>query len=236
MKKIYLPIAILMIVVLLGSLACAAAAPSELKPCTVELGYVSNEWGGEEVIAASVFLTVKNPNSVPVTLDSLDYSITVNKTEVAMKTLVPGLIIPAMGSVGLSNISVIDYSASLAVQKIYIGQGKDYVTAHVMAAPLWKLLGGKKPLFWTYPAMGIYAGLKSGPAAADVAGGTADSAAVMGLYAKLRGTVDAVQGALDKAWDASPADPCVYTISGKASISYGSMAKDTTFNLTYERK
>jgi hypothetical protein len=224
-----------MIAVLLGSLACSAA-PSELKPCTVELGYVSNEWGGEEVIAANVFLTVKNPNPVPVTLDSLDYKITVSKTEVGMKTLVPGLIIPASGSIGLSNINIIDYSASLAVQKIYIGQGKDYVTAHVMAAPLWKLLGGKKPSFWSYPALGVYAGLKGGPSVADVKAGTADSAAITGLYAKLRGTVDAVQGALDKAWEAAPASPCVYEVAGKATISYGNLSKDTDFKLSYERK
>jgi hypothetical protein len=236
LKKVYLPIAVLMIAVLLGSLACAAAAPSELKPCTVELGYVSNEWGGEEVIAANVYLTVKNPNPVPVTLDSIDYKIVVNKTEVGMKTLVPRLIIPAMGSIGLSNISIIDYSASLAVQQIYIGQGKDYVTAHVMAASLWKLLGGKKPPLWDYPALGVYAGLLSGPSLADVKAGTADSAAITGLYAKLRGTVEAVQGGLDKAWAAAPDSPCVYNVTGKATISYGSMVKDTSFDLKYERK
>ena len=236
MKKFCLPVAILMLVALLGSLACSAAAPSELKPCTVDLGYVSNEWGGEEVIAANVFLTVKNPNPVPVTLDSVDYKITVNKTEVGMKTLVPRLTIPANGSVGLSNISIIDYSASLAVQQIYIGQGKDYVTAHIMAASLWKLLGGKKPPLWDYPALGIYAGLKSGPTTDDIKAGTADSAAITGLYAKLRGTVDAIQGGLDKTWAAAPAGPCVYNVTGKATISYGSMTKDTAFDLKYERK
>jgi hypothetical protein len=236
LNKLCLPVAILMAVVLLGSLACAAAAPTELKPCTVELGFVSNEWGGEEVVAANVFLTVKNPNAVPVTLDSLDYKIVVNKTEIAMKTLVPRLIIPANGSVGLSNISIIDYSASLAVQKIYIGQGKDYVTAHVMAASLWKLLGGKKPPLWDYPALGIYAGLKGGPTIDDIKAGTADNAAIIGLYAKLRGTVDAIQGAMDKTWAAAPEGPCVYEVAGKATISYGSMSKDTDFNLKYERK
>ena len=142
MKKYCLPVAILMIVVLLGSLACAAAAPSELKPCTVDLGYVSNEWGGEEVIAANVFLTVKNPNPVPVTLDSVDYRITVNKTEVGMKTLVPRLTIPAMGSVGLSNISIIDYSASLAVQQnILSGSSGMAGRRHNRERPGWHFSG-----------------------------------------------------------------------------------------------
>jgi len=236
LKKFYLPIAVLMLAALLGTIACGPAAPSELKPCEVQLGYVTNEWAGEEVIAANVFLTVKNPNPVPVKLDSLDYKILVNKTEIAMKTLVPGVIIPAEGSVGLSNVSIIDYSASLAVQKIYIGQGKDYVTAHVMAASLWKLLGGKKPPLWDYPALGIYATLKGGPTVDDIKAGTADMAAAVGAYAKARGTIDAVQGALDKAWDAAPAGPCVYNVVGKATISYGSLSKDTTFDLNYERK
>jgi hypothetical protein len=70
----------------------------------------------------------------------------------------------------------------------------------------------------------------------DVKAGTADSAAITALYAKLRGTVDAVQGGLDKAWDAAPAGPCVYNVKGKATIAYGSLFKDSAFDLKYERK
>jgi LEA14-like dessication related protein len=233
MKKLYLPLSILVAaVMLLGVIGCSAA-PSELKPCTVSLGYVSNEWAGEEVIAANVLLTVKNPNTVSVYLDSLDYKLLANDTEIGMKTMVPRVLIPASGSVDIPSTIIVDYSASLAVQKIYIGQGKDYVTAHVMAASMWKLLGGKKPPLWNYPALGIYAGLKSGPAAADAA--AADPATIVGLYAKLRGTIDAVQGGLDKAWDAAKAGPCMYKAVGKATISYGSMTKDTAFDLKYER-
>lgn len=221
-----------MIAVMLGSIGCA---PSALKPCTVELGYVSNEWAGEETIAADVYLTVTNPNSVPVSLDSLDYNLTVNKTQIGMKTLVPKLIVPANGSVGLTSVCIIDYSASLAVQKIYIGMGKDYVTAHVMAAPLWKVLGGKKPPLWDYPALGILAIANGGPTVADIKAGTADMTAAVGAYAKIRGTIDAVQGALDKTWAASPDGPCVYNVAGKATISYGTMTKDTSFDLNYTK-
>jgi LEA14-like dessication related protein len=234
MRKLYLPLSILVAaVMLLGVIGCSAA-PSELKPCTVSLGYVSNEWAGEEVIAANVLLTVKNPNTVSVYLDSLDYKLLANDTEIGMKTMVPRVLIPASGSVDIPSTIIVDYSASLAVQKIYIGQGKDYVTAHVMAASMWKLLGGKKPPLWNYPALGIYAGLKSGPAAADAA--AADPATIVGLYAKLRGTIDAVQGGLDKAWEAAKAGPCTYKAVGKATISYGSMTKDTAFDLKYERQ
>jgi hypothetical protein len=235
LRKFYLPIAILMVAVMLGGAGCSAA-PSELKPCTVELGYVSNEWAGEEVIAADVYLTVKNPNSVPVSLDSLDYSLLANKTKVGMKTLVPRLIVPANGSVSLSNVSIIDYSGTLAVNPYYLGLGKDYVTAHVMAVPLWKALGGKKPPLWDYAAIGVLAGLRGGPTVADIKAGTADAAAITGVYAKLRGTVDAVQGGVDKTWDAAPAGPCVFNVTGKATISYGTMTKDTSFDLNYEKK
>ncbi len=224
-----------MIAVMLGGAGCSSA-PSELKPCTVELGYVSNEWAGEEVIAANVFLTVKNPNAVPVSLDSLDYNVLANKTKVGMKTLVPRLIVPANGSVGLSNVSIIDYSGTLAVNPYYLGLGKDYVTAHVMAVPLWKALGGKKPPLWDYAAIGVLAGLRGGPTVADIKAGTADAAAITGVYAKLRGTVDAVQGGVDKTWDAAPAGPCLYNVAGKATISYGTMTKDTAFDLNYEKK
>jgi len=224
-----------MIAIMLGGAGCSAA-PSELKPCTVDLGYVSNEWAGEEVIAANVFLTVKNPNAVPVSLDSLDYNVLANKTKVGMKTLVPRLIVPANGSIGLSNVSVIDYSGTLAVNPYYLGLGKDYVTAHVMAVPLWKALGGKKPPLWDYAAIGVLAGLRGGPTVADIKAGTADAAAITGVYAKLRGTVDAVQGGVDKTWDAAPAGPCLYNVAGKATISYGTMTKDTVFDLNYEKK
>ena len=224
-----------MIAVMLGGAGCSAA-PSELKPCTVELGYVSNEWAGEEVIAANVYLMVKNPNSVPVSLDSLDYGVLANKTKVSMKTLAPRLVVPANGSVGLATVSAIDFSGTLAINPNYLGLGKDYVTAHVMAVPLWKALGGKKPPFWSYAAAGVLPGLRSGPTVDDVKAGKADAAAVIGLYAKLRGTVDLFQGAVDKTWDAAPAGPCLYNVVGKATISYGTMAKDTSFDLNYERK
>jgi hypothetical protein len=224
-----------MIAVMLGGAGCSAA-PSELKPCTVELGYVSNEWAGEEVIAANVYLTVKNPNAVPVSLDSLDYNVLANKTKVGMKTLVPRLIVPANGSIGLSNVSVIDYSGTLAVNPYYLGLGKDYVTAHVMAVPLWKALGGKKPPLWDYAAIGVLAGLRGGPTVADIKAGTADAAAITGVYAKLRGTVDAVQGGVDKTWDAAPAGPCLYNVAGTATISYGTLSKASSFDLNYEKK
>jgi hypothetical protein len=104
-----------------------------------------------------------------------------------------------------------------------------------MAAPLWKKLGGKKPPLWDYPALGILAGINAGPSVADVKAGTADTAAIVGLYAKARGTIDAVQGGLDKVWAAAPAGPALYKVSGKATASYGNLSKDTNFNLEYLR-
>ena len=235
MRKLYLPIAALMIAILLGTAACA---PSELKPVTVELGYISNEWYGEETIVADIFFTIKNPNDVPVNLDSFTYSIKANDIPVTMKTVVPGTIIPAKGQLSLSYANVIPFTGfgGVAFEQYYMAKGMEYVPAHVAGIPIWKAIGGKKPPLWNYPALGTLAGLRGGPTVDDVKAGTADTAAIVGLYAKLRGTIDAVQGGVDKAWDAAPAGPCVYTVTGKAIVSYGNLSKDTSFNLKYEKK
>jgi hypothetical protein len=166
----------------------------------------------------------------------LDYNLLANKAKVGMKTLAPRMIIPANGSVSLTNVSIIDFSGTLAINPNYLGLGKDYVTAHVMAVPLWKALGGKKPNFWDYPAIGILATANGGPTVADIKAGTADMTAAVGAYAKIRGTIDAVQGALDKVWAASPDGPAVYNVAGKATITYGNLSKDTAFDLNFERK
>ncbi|MCX6004431.1 MAG: LEA type 2 family protein [Chloroflexi bacterium] len=234
MRKVYITFALLMIAVLLGTVGCSAA-PSELAPCTVEFGYVSNEWQGQETVAANVFVTIKNPNPVPVTLSSLDYKLYMNDTELATKTMVPAIMIPANGSVSLNNISVIDYSMTLAVNPYYLKQGKTYVSAHMAAIPVWKLLGGKLPDFWANPNIGILAGLRAGPVPSGIAAGTADVAATT-IYSKVRAGIDAVQGAIDQAYAAAPSGPGVYGLKGKATITYGSMSKDTTFDLTYEKK
>jgi LEA14-like dessication related protein len=233
-RKYYLLFAVSIITLLLFTTACSG----EVKPAKVDLGYVSNEWGGEEVVAGNVLLTVTNPNSTAVTLDSLNYTVSVSDTPIASKTLVPNLTIPPNSSVNVSSTILVDYSSTLAISIYYLAQGKDYVTAHVMAAPLWKLLGGKKPPLWDYPALGILAGLRAGPAVADVKAGIADNNTIVNLYMKLRGTVDAVQGTMDKTWTDAPAGPCVYNVKGVATISTQNYGKsvDTAFDLKYTRQ
>ena len=226
-----------MIAILLGTAACA---PSELKPVTVGLSYISNEWQGEETIVADSLFTFNNPNNYPVSLDALNYTIYLGDQSITLKTVAPGVMIPANGTISLNYANVLPFTGfgGVAFEGYYMGKSMDYVSAHIAGAAPWKLLGGKKPPLWDYAALGVLAGLRSGPAVADIMAGTADnSCRGQRLHAKLRGTIDAVQGALDKAWDSYPAGPCVYKVVGKATVSTTNFAKsvDTPFTFTYTK-
>jgi hypothetical protein len=213
LRKMYLPVALVMIAVMLGAAGCAT---QKLLPCTVELGYIANKWAGEEVVIFDVPLTVKNPNSIPITLYSLDYALAVNDKSLGMTTSIPGVFIPANDKVVLTYTNFVAFSEGVGMPNYYAG--KDYVTAHVAAVPTWKLLEGKEPNFWAYPALGMLASIKGGVA-----------------LEKIQGTVNAVQGGVDKAWAAAPAGPAVYTVKGKASISSSQGTMDVPFELSYTR-
>lgn len=232
MRKFYLPVAILLIAVVLGSVGCA---PSELKPCTVELGYVSNEWQGSETIIASVFLTVKNPNSVPVMLDSVDYTLNGADNFLGTKTLAPRLVIPANGSVNLSNSTIIDYAGTI-VTPLVLNKALDSGTAAVMALVPWKLLGGKAPPLW---ATGVAGAIAKAPADADITAAKTDltkAEAVVNSLLLIKGTFSKTLGATTGTWDKAPASPCVYKVKGSATISYSTLSKTSAFDLSYERK
>ena len=217
LRKMYLPVALVMIVVMLGAAGCAAQQKS-LLPCTVELGYVANKWAGEEAVIFDTPLTVKNPNSIPITLYSLDYALTVNDMKLGMRTSIPGVFIPANDKVVLIYTNFVAFSEGLGIPNYYAG--KDYVTAHVMAVPTWKLLGGKKPPFWSYAALGILPKVLAGDAS---------------TFPVIKGTVAAVQGGVDKAWADAPAGPAKYTLKGKASISSSLGTMDVPFEVSYTR-
>jgi len=234
LRKFYLPIAILMIAVMLGSIGCG---PSELKPCTVELGYVSNEFQGTEAVIASVFLTVKNPNSVPVMLDSVDYTLNGANNFLGTKTLAPRTVIPANGSVNLSNSTIIDYGGTI-VAPLVLNKGLDSGTAAVMALVPWKLLGGKAPPLW---ATAVGGALAKAPSADNITAALTDSdstkvAAAISTLAAIKGGFDKTAGAVGATWAKAVDSPCVYNVKGMATISYGTMSKATTFDLKYERK
>ena len=221
-----------MVAVMLGSAGCG---PSELKPCTVELGYVSNEWQGTETVIANVFLTVKNPNSVPVMLDSVDYSLNGANNFLGTKTLAPRLVIPANGSVNLSNSTIIDYSGTI-VTPLVLNKGLDSGTAAVMALVPWKLLGGKAPPLW---ATAVGGALAKAPSADNITAALTDStkvAAVVNLLATIKGGFDKTAGAVGATWAKAVDSPCTYNVKGTATISYGTLSKTSTFDLKYERK
>lgn len=241
MKKLYVPIIALMIALLMGTAACGPAAPTELKPVSVQLSYISNEWFGEETIVADSLFVFDNPNPIPVMLDQFNYTIYLKDQALTSKTVSPGVMIPAGSSSSITYANVLPFTGfgGVAFEGYYMAKSMEYVPAHIAGAAAWKLLGGKKPAIWSFAALGLLGTLRSGPAVADVAAGKMEAAvAAAGLYAKTRGTIDAVQGALDKAWDSYPEGPCEYTVKGKATISSTSPAKsvETPFTLTYIRK
>jgi hypothetical protein len=225
-----------MIVILLGTAACA---PSELKPVKVGLSYISNEWYGEETIVADSLFTFENPNSYPVSLDSFNYAIYLGDQSITQKTVGPGVMIPANSIISLTYANVLPFTGfgGVAFEGYYMGKSMEYFPAHIAGAAPWKLLGGKEPPLWYYAALGILPTIRSGPSTDDVKAGTADTAAITALYAKVRGSVDAIQGAMDKAWTSYPAGPCVYKVVGKATISSPNFSKslDTPFTITYTR-
>jgi len=221
LRKIYFPLAIVMVAVMLGAVGCAGAQPQqkELLPCSVELNYVINRWTGEETVVAEVALSVKNPNSIDIKLDSLSYTLAIGKKDVYWETALPGICILANDGVDLRYINFVNFSKDLGIPN-YLS-GMDYVTGHVAACPTWKLLGGQKPAFWAYPALGILPKIKAGDAAA---------------FPVIVGTVAAVQGAIDKTWEAAPAGPAVYTVKGTAGISSSLGIMDVPFELSYTRE
>ena len=218
-RKICFPLAIVMVAVMLGAVGCAGAQQKELLPCSVELNYVQNRWQGEETVVAEVALSVKNPNSIDITLDSLSYTLAVGEKDVYWETSVAGIFIPANDGVDLRYLNFVNFSEGLGVPN-YLS-GMDYVTGHVAAVPVWKLLGGKKPAFWAYPALGILPKIQAGDAAA---------------FPVIVGTVAAVQGAIDKTWEGSPEGPAVYTVKGTAGISSSLGIMEVPFDLSYTRE
>ena len=223
-----------MIAVMLGSAGCG---PSELKPCTVELGYVSNEWQGSETIIANVFLTVKNPNSVPVMLESVSYTLNGANNFLGTKTLTPSFIIPANGSANLSNDTIIDYAGTI-VTPLVLNKALDSGTAAVMALVPWKQLGGKTPPLW---ATAVGTALAKAPPADNITaaltnGDSANIAAAINTFAAIKGGFDKTAGAVGATWAKAVDSPCVYNVKGTATISYGTLSKTSAFDLKYERK
>jgi hypothetical protein len=236
LKKLYLPVAIIMLVVMLASAACT---PSEMKPATVTLNLISNEWQGEETLVADAFFTIENPNDFPVTLDQFNYTIKLGDQALTQKTVGPAISIPAKTAVQLTYANVLPFTGfgGVAFEGYYMEQSMPYVLAHLAGAAPWKLLGGKEPNLWNYPALNVLNTIRSGPATKDIITGVADNATAAAIYLKIRGLVDAVQKPLDDAWAAYPDGPCQYDVSGKATISNPNFSKsvDTVFTLSFTK-
>ncbi len=236
MKKLYLPVAIVILAVMLASAACT---PSEMKPATVTLNLISNEWQGEETLVADAFFTIENPNDFPVTLDQFNYTIKLGDQALTQKTVGPEISIPAKTAVQLTYANVLPFTGfgGVAFEGYYMAQSMPYVVAHLAGAAPWKLLGGKEPNLWNYPALNILNTIRSGPTTSDITKGVADNATAAAVYLKIRGLVDAVQKPMDDGWAAYPDGPCKYDVSGKATISNPNFSKsvDTVFTLSFTK-
>lgn len=233
MRKLSITIATLVVIAML--LSTVACAPTSIKPATVDLKYVANEWQGSETIIPNTLLTVNNPNGFAVMLDGLDYTVTVGNTQVVTKTLAPGLVIPANGSVNVASTAVIDYSGTLVVPLV-LNKSLDSGTAAVTALPTWKLLGGKAPPLW---ATGVAGAIMKAPSADNITAALTDPSLVPDVVASLkaiRATFDGTSGIVAKTWAAAPEGPCVYMVKGKATISAGGLTKESAFDLKFERK
>ncbi|MGA2367424.1 MAG: LEA type 2 family protein [Dehalococcoidia bacterium] len=236
MKKLYLPIAIVILAIMLASAACA---PSELKPATVTLNLISNEWQGSETLVADSVFSIENPNNVPVTLDQFNYTISLNGQALTQRTVGPEIVIPANTTVQLMYANVLPFTGfgGVAFEGYYMAKSMPYVPSQIAGAAPWKLLGGREPGLWADPNIQVLNLIRSGPTADNITKGVVDNNTATAMYLKIRGLVDAVQGPMDKAWAAYPAGPCKYDVSGKATVSNPNFNKsvDTTFTLSFTK-
>ena len=220
-------------------LASAACMPSEMKPATVTLNLISNEWQGTETLVADAFFTIENPNDFPVTLDSFNYTISLNGQALTQKTVGPAFSIPAKTAVQLTYANVLPFTGfgGVAFEGYYMAKSMAYVPSQIAGAAPWKLLGGKEPALWADPNIQVLNLIRSGPTADNITKGVVDNNTATAMYLKIRGLVDAVQGPLDKAWAAYPAGPCKYDVSGKATISNPNFSKsvDTVFTQSFTK-
>ena len=234
MRKLHLPIAFILIAVLFASAACT---PSELKPATVTLNLISNEWQGAETIVADSVFSIENPNSVPVTLDQFNYTISLNGQALTQRTVGPEIAIPANTAVQLTYGNVLPFNGfgGVAFEGYYMAKSMPYVPSLIAGAAPWKLLGGKEPGLWTDPNIQVLNLIRSGPTADNITSGAVDNNTATAKYLKIIGLVNAVQGPMDKAWAAYPSGPCKYDVVGKATVSNPNFSKsvDTTFTLSF---
>ena len=236
-RKIYVTLTVILAIAILVAFGCAPKqTQKELLPCEVKVGCVTNEFAGSESLTVNTYLVVKNPNNVDIILDTLDYSILVGKGNeiVARKSIMPKTYIPANSEVGLTYASVVIFTQSLLMPRIYAGMGSS--TAIAASFPTWKILGGKIPTsFWDAKATGL---LLAGSTVDDVKAAIASKdmakiAPLLGELATTKGTIAGTKAALEGIWKKAPDGPATYTIKGTAGIwsSIGTM--EVPFETSY---
>ena len=226
MKKFYLPIAILMMAVLLGTTACSTAITAP----TVKLGYVTNEYQSYDSVDMTCGFVVENPNDVPIVVSSLAYALTVNDVLMANKTVTPMVIVPAKSTATVTSLNIVSYK-DVVTQYVLI-KGMDTPTAAFAALPIYKLIGGAYPPIW---ATGVATALMGGPAVADLADPAKYPDAIK-AYGVAKGTFDTVMGKILQIWPTAPSAPCTYKVKGSMVVSAGNTNVEVPLDLSWTRE
>ena len=137
---------VLLVVSSMSMISCTPATPAsqEIVPVKVELLGTSTLSAGPQYVDLVPVFAVTNPNSVMVTLTSLEYTLSVEDEQVVLSQIGNKVYIPAETQVNVSGAVSVGWGA-LWMGK-FIGEGKQAPEAMMSVLPVWKKLGGALPM------------------------------------------------------------------------------------------
>lgn len=143
MKKIKFLVCVLLstaCIVALTGVSLSNAAEDEIKPCQVILVNMENIHLGKESICLAPYFEISNPNDFPVTLNSLNYEISLRDFIVDAKTL-PTYYIPAKGKIILTSAFAMEWPHLAMYVSSF--KGRELIEGIKEILPLWKGMNGQ---------------------------------------------------------------------------------------------
>ena len=141
----------LVLVVLLLSVstllfACAPKeeVPTKITPAGVNLESVYKVFGGTESVTHTPVFVITNSNNFEVTVQTLDYRISVDNEVIGAGQIPDPVYIPANTTVKLTSCYTLPLSAPLG-RRMMAGAGMTAGAATAATLPLWKMIGGANP-------------------------------------------------------------------------------------------
>jgi hypothetical protein len=131
---------VLAIVMILGALACGSA---KLKPAEVVSADISTVSGNTTQIVVQGNFTVKNPNAVPVTLDTFEYALAAGNKTFGYTQLGHDIAMAAGQEISLSGPVVINFGDWIGDAMVYHGMSQVAALEYIL--PYWKEMGGQNP-------------------------------------------------------------------------------------------